>query len=454
LDAIWQTTVRLLARVAAQVSESQGKVDALSLSSFCSCSIFMDRSGNALSPGIMYLDHRSAKEAEWIRDAFGSEKQFAITKNRIETGMSSVTSLLWFKRSCPELFDQVYKWGHLSTYILHKLTGEFVLDWTQASFTGIFDIANYEWSRELYEEIGINERILPDIVAPEAVVGRMHRGDIPPLHGVPVIAGAADTACSTLALGIKPGELFESVGTSDVLTICVDRQDRFDDRLLNRCHITRNQWLSHGAMSTPGASIQWFYKHFLADQGKMAEALGTASVTSAVGANGVFFLPYMQGERSPVWDIHAKGVFLGLDLNTSKADLMQAVYEGCSFGLRQIYDIIDRMHGLGDAPVASVGGGAKNLAWAQIKADVLNKPIVIEEISETAAQGACLLAAAYCGYFASVGEAVKSVKVNRVVTVTPRKSHAAKYDQLYGLFVDIYPALQSFFRKSAHLAGQ
>nr|WP_309098381.1 FGGY family carbohydrate kinase [Fredinandcohnia onubensis] len=446
LEDIWDKTKSLLLKVCNEV-EKGGSVDAISLSTFCNSSVFLNKDGKPLYQGIIYLDQRSKEESDWIKNVVGVDNLDRITKNRLEPGMYTVTTHLWFKNHFPKDYEKTYKWGNLSTFILHKLTGEFVMDWTQSSYSGIYDVVNYEWSKEIYEKVGVDEKKLPKVVDPKSVVGNVK---IPELSSkkIPVISGAADTACSTVALRIKPNEMFESVGTSNVLTVCTDLPEKLDKRFLNRCHVNKHQWLSHGAMSFPGASIQWFYDNFLKTEGHTKEIYGELYNQSSIGSNGVYFLPYMQGERSPIWDPNARGVFVGIHLNTSKADMFRAILEGCAFGLKQIYEIIETNYNLQFDRFQSIGGGSKNKEWAQIKANVLNKNIEIKDISETGVLGACLLAGTAIGYFPSLEEAAQVIDNKTINVVEPKTSEVAQYEDLYEVFCELYPSLKQFFVSS------
>jgi xylulokinase len=447
LEDIWEKTRNLLLKVRHQV-EAEGAVDAISLSTFCNSSVFLNEKGEPLYPGILYLDQRSKEEADWVKYLVGEELLFKVTKNRLEPGMYTVTTHLWFKNHHPELYEQTYKWGNLSTFILHKLTGNFVMDWTQSSFTGMYDVENYQWSQEIYEKVGVDREKLPEVVDPSSIIGYC---SLPELitSSIPVIAGAADTACSATALGIGINEMFESVGTSNVLTVCTNQPGRLDKRFLNRCHVIKNRWLSHGAMSFPGAAIQWFYDQFLKPEGHSKAILDELCKQSSPGSKGVFFLPYMQGERAPIWDPNARGVFVGIHLNTTKADMYRAVLEGCSFGLRQINEIIETKYQLRTENFRSIGGGAKNREWARIKANVLNRSIQIKDVSETGVLGTCLIAGAAIGYFSSLEAAAKEINNNTIYTVEPEQGQLRIYDEVYKVFNQLYPSLQSFFTLSA-----
>jgi xylulokinase len=447
LEDIWCKTKAMLSKVWYQV-EATGSVDAISLSTFCNCSVFLNEKGEPLYHGIMYLDQRSKEEAEWIKHVVGEDLLELVTKNRLEQGMYTITTHLWFKNNHPDLYEETYKWGNLSTFILHKLTGSFVMDWTQSSFSGMYDIENYHWSSDIYEKVGINSDKLPDVVDPSSIIGDLLMPELSS-KGIPVVAGAADTACSTLALGIVENEMFESVGTSNVLTVCTNQPNMLDKRFLNRCHIIKNRWLSHGAMSFPGASIQWFYEEFLKPEGHSKAIFADLYKQSSAGANGVFFLPYMQGERSPIWDPDARGVFAGIHLNTCKADMFRAILEGCSFGLRQIHEIIETKYQLELESFPSIGGGAKNKEWAQIKANVLNKNIHIKDICETGVLGACIMAGTAVGYFSSLESAAKEISNHTLFSVEPEVEKLGIYDELFQVFKELYPSLKQFFALSA-----
>ncbi|MCF8568120.1 xylulose kinase [Alicyclobacillus tolerans] len=447
LEEVWKKIKVLMHLAHSRIVEMNGSVDAISLSSFCNASVVMDEFGTPLTNAIVYLDRRSRQEARWIKNRVDPDVMYAITKNRLEPGMFSVTTLLWFKNNL-EKFNNTYKWGHLSTFILRKLTEHFVMDWTQASFTGLFDITNYEWSRYLVENLGLGFDILPTVVDPNSKVGEVTTTELPMFNGVPVLAGAADTACSALALGVGINDVFESVGTSDVLTICTDDHTKFDSRFLNRCHVVKGLWLSHGAMSSPGASIRWFYETFLDTSTDIGEAFDRILSESKPGAGGLYFLPYMLGERTPVWDSHAKGAFLGLTPQTKKGDVLWAILEGNSYGIKNIYEILEKNYKLSIKALTLVGGGAKSRNWSQIKANILNRELFVRHTTETAVLGAALIAAKYADYFVGFEEFVDKFNAQLKEVISPDPSLVRFYDKRYPLFNDIYPALKFWFEKA------
>lgn len=453
-EEVWSKVRSLIKQTANEIQSAGGSVSALSLSTFCNASILMDSQGNHLGNGILYIDQRSKKEAEWIRAQVSKDRIFSITGNRLEPGMISATSLLWSQKHQPEQYKRSYKWGHLSTYLVARLTGQFVMDWTQASFTGLFDVQSYCWSEEICLGLGMDRSLLPEIVEPGQIVGHT----VEPLTSelgfpaVPVIAGAADTACSTFALCIEPGEVFESVGTSDVITVVSNSTDHFDRRFLNRCHVVKGQWLSHGAMSTPGAAIQWYYNEFLRGEGSIQDVFVRLPEQSPIGANGVVFLPYMHGERSPIWDPDARGMFIGLSLNTRKEDLARAIMEGCSYGLRQLMNILREKYQLSPSIIPAIGGGSQNRVWNQIKANVLQTVIETKEVGETALLGACFLAGLAIGMFTKA-DLVTFNRNNETQRYTPEPDAMPIYSQHFELFQSLYPSVKEFYKKAAVLHG-
>lgn len=448
LNEVWEKVKRLLVKAIDRVYLEGSKVTGISLSTFCNSTVMMDTEGTPLYPGIVYLDHRSKPQSNWIKEVVGNDHLYKVTKNRIEPGMFSVTTLLWVKENEPKVYEASYKWGNISTFIYNKLTDEFIMDWTQASYTGIFDITDYDWSKSLCSTLGIPMSILPKVIEPGKSIGITKNMNNTRLEGIPVIVGGADTACSALALGIRENEVFESVGTSNVLTVCTNNPNILDNRFLNRCHVVKGSWLSHGAMSTPGASINWFYETFLKNEGETSYVLEKLPSQSNIGANGLFFLPYMQGERSPIWDPNARGAFIGMHLNTGKADFLQAIYEGCAFGLRQIEEIIEEKYQLKCDSYQSIGGGSHNKVWAQIKSNVLNKTIETMEVSEAAAYGTCLIAGSYLKYFPPLSEMPSFLNNKILFRTTPYESEVRQYSHLYELFVDLYPLLKQHFHRT------
>lgn len=243
-----------------------------------------------------------------------------------------------------------------------------------------------------------------------------------------------------------------------MLTICVD-QPKFDHGFINRCHVVDGTWIYQGAMSHTGAAYQWFKDEFckdLQDESELTHQdvfirMNEEAVKAKPGCGGLVFLPYMLGERSPVWDPYARGVFFGISLHTTRKDFNRAIMEGCGYGLRQLAEIAGRVTGKHIGEFVSIGGGAKSEVWAQIKADIMGVNIKVLDLNDMAPIGAALLAGVGAGCFADVYEA--SAKVERKVCreVTASHSNDDVYERGYRVYTELYPRIKDLYKITSNL---
>ncbi|MDF2951676.1 MAG: sugar kinase, partial [Anaerocolumna sp.] len=365
------------------------KIAGISISSLCPGLVAFGENGEVLVDAIIYSDRRSTEEAELIKEAVGVDKLFEITANTAMAGAISGTSMLWIKRNLPDVYKKTKYFGHVNTLMAFRMSGEYAMDYSNASYTALFETTGgYRWSSFLCEKIGIAIEKLPPLRhSTDKIGGLIHKEliemGIP--EGTPIIIGGGDTACATLAAGVTGnGDVCESVGTTNVLTICVD-QPKFDRSFINRCHVVNGTWIYQGALSHTGSSYQWFRDQFCQDLKEKAvgstknvfELMNEEAAMANPGCDGLVFLPYMLGERSPIWDPYARGVFFGLSLYTTRKELNRSIMEGCGYGLRQLAEIAEKVTGQKITKFASIGGGAKSEVWAQIKADITGKDIEI-----------------------------------------------------------------------------
>jgi len=406
--------------------------------------------GLPLRPAILYLDQRSIPQAEAMLADVSAERVFSITGNPFAPGTYSATSIRWLAENEPDVIARAAVIGHGNTALAARMTGAFGFDRTNASFTGLFETGGRcAWSEELCTAWRIPIEKLAPTCPSATVLGvltlRASR-ELGLSEGTPVVIGGADSACSALGAGVaEPGQAFETSGTSDVLAICLDTP-RFDRRFMNRCHVAPDRWLAMGAMLSPGAAVSWLRDEILRDQARGEAWLDDLAGASPPGARGVIFLPYMQGERSPIWDPNARGVFFGLTLATAATDLTRAVLEGTAFGLRQNLEIAEGLLGRPVDRIVVTGGGARSQVWNQIKADVLLREIVTLDTSETAVLGAAMLAGIGAGVFADARDAVRRVAARPARTYTPSDAHAVTYDRAFLTYTALYPALKDSFR--------
>lgn len=430
------------------VVDFEVQVQGIGLSVSSPTLIFLDRNQEAIRPGIVYLDNRSIKEVEEGVEKFGGTNMyFARVGNNPSPSTCVAATVNWIRNNEPDTWHQTVQIGFLNTYLGAKLTGNVAVDPTVSSYSGLMRVRNpYVWESKFLEIFDIDENYLPEILPSFGKVGIL-RKDIADQTGlpagIPVAIGAADTAATSFALGVhKHGDVFQSMGTSEVITFCLNTPN-FSPAFMNRGHVIPGLWLSNGAMSTAGAAIQWALKNVFPEccSEKELEHLAQASPR---GANGLLFLPYLCGERSPVFDTRACGVFFGLNINTYKADIMRAVYEGVAYGMQQIYKIGSERWNVSPEYIKCVGGASKSALAIQLRADVLNKQIRTIQSSNTAAYGAAMLGAMAAGIYTEVEEVPCIEDYGRIVE--PKSDNVnffAKHSEIYR---QLYPNLKELMR--------
>ncbi|MCD7896343.1 MAG: hypothetical protein LUG50_06665 [Planctomycetaceae bacterium] len=333
--AIWRE-VALAVREA--TATAGGEVAGIGVSSACPTTIFMDDDLNPLRPAVLYLDHRSMDIVNDFAGRPANVDHFAVAGNRPGSSTSWLANLVWLRDNEPEVWKRVKCVTLLGGYLTAKMTGQPVVDWTQASYSGGFRVASPEqgWDDDLLARWDLDRTRLAPVgwsCLPAGKLGKRAAEEMGIRPGATVAYGTADTAASAFALGMQSfGNVFESAGTSGVITFCLD-EPVFDDAFMNRCHIVPGRWLAHGAMSTLGGAFSWLRKQVWPEIGGLDE-LQRLAAESPPGANDVVFLPYLAGERSPIWDPEASGMWLGLRMDSNRRDLVRAVFEGTAFGLK------------------------------------------------------------------------------------------------------------------------
>lgn len=438
------------------------KVVGISISSLCPGLAALDENGKVLVDPIIYSDRRSTEEAEIIKKVVGEDRLFEITANTAMAGAMSGTSMLWIKRNLPEAYEKTKYFGHVNTLMAQRMSGEFAIDYSNASYTNLFETTGgLKWSEELCEKTGIDIQKLPPLHSSTDVVGGLINEDLIKMgipQGTPIVIDGGDTACATLAAGVtKAGDVCESVGTTNVLTICVD-EPKFDRGFINRCHVVDGKWIYQGALSHTGASYQWFrdnyYQEFLTgeiDPKYVFNLMNDDAAKAEAGSGGVVFLPYMLGERSPIWDPYARGVFFGISLHTGRKEMNRAIMEGCGYGLKQLADIAEKVTGREIKSFVSIGGGAKSTVWAQIKADITGKDIEILDMNDMAPIGAALLAGVGANVFKDVYEAADMVEKKVFKCIKSNHDNDAVYAKRYKVYTELYPKIKELYKVGSNL---
>ena len=462
-EDMWRAYLKCIRLLQEGKNIDMSRVAGISISSLCPGLAALGENGEVLTDPIIYSDRRSTEEAEMILEAVGREKLFEITANTAMAGAMSGTSMLWIKRNLPEVYEKTKYFGHVNTLLAQRMSGNFAIDYSNASYTDLFETTGgFQWSEVLCEKIGIDMEKLPPLHASTDVVGGLIHPDLIRMgipRDTPVIIGGGDTACATLAAGVtKAGQVCESVGTTNVLTICVD-QPKFDKGFINRCHVVEGTWIYQGALSHTGASYPWFRDNFCQDL--VDRAVGTDKTAfqfmneeadmAEPGSGGLVFLPYMLGERSPIWDPYARGVFFGISLQTTRKEMNRAVMEGCGYGLRQLSEIAERVTGREIKEFTSIGGGAKSETWAQIKADITGKDIKILDMNDMAPIGAALLAGVGAGIFKDDYEAADKVEKKVYKVIRSSRAHDDIYNKRYQVYIQLYPQIKELYKIGSNL---
>lgn len=443
LERYWELLIEALQEVVAAC----GPVRSIGLSTTCPTTILLDDAHQPLRHAMVYLDGRADSIVRAVvgDDAVGFQRH---TGNRASPSTCWAANVLWVQRHEPELWKKTRHVCMLNSFIGMRLTGQLAIDPTQASYSGLMDVKQRQaaWHPELLKLWSMPEACLPPIRQGSEKLGSVlpdvaSSAGLP--VGVPVALGAADTAAASFAMQLyESGQAFESVGTSGVITFCMDEPD-FEVGFLNRHHVYPDRWLAHGAMSTLGGSFGWLQSKIWPEIKSLAE-LERLAQESLPGANGLMFLPYLAGERSPIWDSEASAAWIGLRLGHTRADMIRAVFEGTAFGLRQIMELAERKWATRPTRMVGVGGGSHSRFWAQIKADILLLEYGTTEFQDASALGAAMLGAMAGGHFSGLHDAaLPSVKISSQWVKPSSPQNQEIYQRHFDIFTRLYPALSS-----------
>jgi xylulokinase len=396
--------------------------------------VVLDGADRVLRPAILWNDQRTAAECAEIEERVGLERLIALTGNRALTGFTA-PKLLWLRRHEPETFARVEHVLLPKDYVRLRLTGERAIDVADASGTLLLDVANRRWSDDVLAALELPPEWLPTVLESPEVSGRT-------AAGVAVAAGAGDQPAAALGVGIdRPGPLSVVLGTSGVVLAALPAyQADPQARVHAFCHAVPGGWQAMGVMLSAAGSLQWL--HDVAAPGVGFDALLDEAARWEPGAEGLVFLPYLAGERTPHADPDARGAFVGLEVRHDRGALVRAVLEGVAFGLRDSLELLLALGVEAERGRAS-GGGARGRLWLEIVASVLGVPLELTAAEEGSAFGAALLGGVAGGVFADVHDAVaRCVRVRDVVE--PNPAWAAAYAEQYPSYRSLYPTLKGW----------
>jgi len=450
----WQATCRVVQGALAQAKIPGSEIAAIGLSGQMHGTVLLGTDGRPVRPAIIWPDQRSRAEVEEVRQSTGLLRLGQLTGNRLAVGFMAA-SLLWLLSHEPEALAAADKAILPKDYVRLRLTGQVATDVSDASGTLLFDVANRRWSQELLIEWKLPHWLLPPVLESTAIAGEVLPSAASELGlrpGTPVVAGAADQACQAVGSGLlDPGWASCTIGTGGQLLIPL-AAPIYDPqlRLHTFCHALPGRWYSMGATLAAGLSLRWFREQLCLSEASFAELAAEAARVPA-GAEGLLFLPYLVGERTPHFDPLARGAFVGLTLRQGRGHAVRAIMEGVAFALRDSLEIMREL-GPGPAQVITAGGGGSSHPWQEILAGVFGLPVMSALGPERTAVGAALLAGIGAGLYRDAVEA-RTRAVRYEPPVEPLPADVVRYQELYALYRELYPKLKDGFALLGRMAG-
>ncbi|MDR1801823.1 MAG: FGGY-family carbohydrate kinase [Lachnospiraceae bacterium] len=415
--------------------------------------VAVDGKGNVLCNNPIWLDTRAADICKEINIKIGSEKLFELCGNPLSPTYTTA-KILWYEKNLPDVFAKTEKILQSNSFIAMKLAGTVSQDICQSYGYHCFDMRKGVWDFDMCEALGIPKKFLPKIYACHEIVGTLSKeaaretGLIP---GIPVAAGGLDAACGSLGAGVlRAGDTQEQGGQAGGMSICTDEY-LCDERLILSFHVVPGRWLLQGGSTGGGGVMRWLErelgspltKNDRLPEKKVLEIFNEMAAKVPAGSDGVVFLPYMAGERSPIWNPNAKGVYYGLDFNKTKGHFIRAGMEGVAFSLRHNLEVAQHA-GASVNELRAMGGSANSLLWTQIKSDVTGKPVVVPASDTATTLGAAILAGVGVGVYSSFEEAVDKIVVIKRKH-EPNAALKSIYDKNYEVYRKLYEKLEELF---------
>lgn len=452
----WAASAKSVKQVLKSAKLKAADVSGIGLSGQMHGSVFLDKKGDVIRPALLWNDQRTVAECEEIESRAGGRRRLIkMVANPALTGFTA-PKILWLRNNEPRHYDKTVQVLLPKDYVRFRMTGDFATEVSDASGTLLLDVVKRKWSGPLLSKLEIDSDLLPQMHESEDVTGVLTEDAAAAMGlkaGTPVVGGGGDQAASAIGNGIvRKGIVSATMGTSGVVFAHSDEvQVDPEGRLHTFCHAVRGKWHVMGCVLSAGGSLQWFRNQLCESEQAAAkkqkvdpyELITAAAADTPAGAEGLFFLPYLTGERTPHADPHARASWIGLSLRHGKGHMARAVMEGATYAMRDSLEIAKQM----DIPVKEVrlsGGGARSGFWRQMQADIYGQTVVTINAEEGPAYGVALLAAAGTGAYKDVVEACNATI--SVVTRTKPKAPAKKtYNAAYPVYQQLYRSLKDDF---------
>ena len=408
--------------------------------------VALDKQDQVIRPCILWNDGRTEKQTKYFNETVGQSKLSQYTGNIAFAGFTA-PKILWLKENEPNNYKRIAKILLPKDYLAYKLTGKYCTDYSDASGMLLLDVKNKRWSKEMCDVCGITEKQLLELHESYDVIGTI----LPELakelglsQNVKIVIGAGDNAAAAIGTGtVGNGKCNISLGTSGTIFLSSNKFTVDDKNALHSfCHADGN-WHLMGCILSAASCRKWWLEDILGTTDYATDEKEIAKVET----NGLLFLPYLSGERSPHNDVNAKGAFIGLTSTTTKAQMSKAVMEGVAFALRDCLEVA-RANGLAVTNATICGGGAKSKTWRKIVSNVLNLPLSTPQTEQGPSYGAAILAMVGCGEYENVQSAINNL-IQYKDEIQPNKATAQNYNEKYQLFKQLYPLLKEIFAKKS-----
>ena len=457
----WNACTATVKKVLKDSGINPGDISGIGFSGQMHGLVLLDEHGEVIRNSIIWCDGRTADECAEIMSKVGSSRLVEITANHALTSFTA-GNILWVRNHEPELYKRCRQILLPKDYIRYKLTGKYGIDAGDASGMNMLDIRKKVWSEEVLQKLDIDPALLPGVYEASDIAGHITSeaaSQTGLVEGTPVVYGTGDNMAAAIGTGVvEKGKAFITIGTSGVLfahsdSVAIDAGGRVN----TFCTAVPGSWAVFGCTLAAGMSLQWLRNNFFLPEINVAKGLDqdpyeimTAQAERVpIGANRLIFLPYLMGERSPILDPNARGVFFGLSAIHTKYDMLRSVLEGVIYAQRQCLDIHREM-GIGFNEIYATGGGATSHLWRQMIADIFELPVVTIQNREGPALGAAILAGVGTGLYPSIPEACKKIiKLN--TSQQPVADNSKRYSPYYKLFCDLYPGMKEGFQTLSKL---
>ncbi len=459
----WQATIDSVRTVLKQGGIDSGEVKGIGLSGQMHGSVFLDAQQNVIRPALLWNDQRTQAECEEIESkAGGRAALIEMVSNPALTGFTA-PKILWLRNHEPQNYEKLAQVLLPKDYVRFRLTGEFATEVSDASGTLLLDVNNRCWSDALLGKLSIAKSLLPQVFESEVVSGTLSQTAAEQLGlpaGVAVVGGGGDQAAGAVGNGIvRGGVISATMGTSGVVFAHSDEvQTDPEGRVHTFCHAVHGKWHMMGCVLSAGGSLQWYRNQFGEMESAIARGMGieayelmtTAADKAPAGSEGLFFLPYLTGERTPHCDPYARGAFIGLSLRHGRPHMIRSVMEGSTYAMRDCLEIIKGM-GVPISQIRVSGGGARSGFWRQLQADIYGQDVCVTNSDEGPAYGVALLASVGAGAYSNIEEACDAT-INVTASTSTCPTAKAAYDRAYPMYGQLYRSLKRDFPKLCELA--